>query len=301
MEMAAQLFLITFLVITWISGIALSSFIVIVYIIEWKKKEQFNVCDRIFVFMALNNLLRQSSISFNVLKYLFWFHLMVTNRGYIMVCTVTFLYLIYDSIWHSAWLSMYYCVKLVNSSHRVIVMVKHRLSSSVTLLLITTSVASFLINLPYIWTMSISFPHNNSSLSKNYIIQHKLYFTYINVLFGCCLPFLVTFICIGVSVGALVRHMWRMRHSASQFSSSPQLQGHVRATRTMILQVLLNLFLYVSVVGMLFVSLGYIWSVFIWLLIMSSPSIQIITLIMGYPKLQKKIKRHLVNGGLDKR
>ncbi|XP_056392726.1 taste receptor type 2 member 40-like [Hyla sarda] len=301
MEMAAQLFVITSLVVTWISGIALSSFIVIIYIIEWKKKEQFNVCDRIFVFMALNNLLRQSSILLSGLSFIFWFHLMVTNRGYIMVCTVTFLYLIYDSIWHSAWLSMYYCVKLVNSSHRVIVMVKHRLSSSVTLLLITTSVASFLINLP--WTMLVSVPHNNSSSSRGNFIQLNLYFTYINVLFGCCLPFLVTFICIGVSVGALVRHMWRMRHSASQFSSSPQLQGHVRATRTMILQVLLNFVLYVSVVGMLFASLDDIWSVVIWLLIMSSPSIQMIALIMGYPKLQKKVQiwRHLVSGGLDQR
>lgn len=286
---ALDLFLVTFVVITWISGIILGSFIIIFYIIEWKKKQQFNVCDRIFVFMAVSNLFQQSSIAFSVLTYLIWLPQLSMNRAYIKACIMIFYYLTYDNTWHSAWLSIYYCLKLVTYSHRVFTLLKNRLSSSVTPLLITTSGASFLINLPYIWTLTIEFPHNISSLSRGYTIQKNLYFTAFNLMFGVCLPLLVIVICIGLSVGSLVRHVRRMRRDASQFSSS-QLQGHIRAIRTMILQLLLNVILYILVIVIFSPSMGVFWDVVFYVLMMSFPSIQTISVIMGNPKLKNKFQ-----------
>ncbi|XP_069841139.1 taste receptor type 2 member 40-like [Dendropsophus ebraccatus] len=299
---AEQVFLVTMMVITWISGVALSSSVVMVYITEWKKKRQISVCDRIFAFMAFTNLLLQSSISINVLTYLFWLPQLETDRGLIMMCSVIFSYLIYDNTWHSAWLAGYYCVTLVNSSHRVFVLLKHRLSSSMTQLLIATSAALFLINLPFMWTVTVTVTHNNSSSPREFTLQNNQLFMVFNVLLGFCLPFVVTLVCIGLSVGALLRHIWRMRSSSSQFTSSPQLQGHVRAVRTMTLHALLNFVLYVSLV-IVVSPFKLVWVVVPWLAIMFHPSIQIITLIMGNPRLEKKLQlwRHLVSGGLDQR
>ncbi|XP_069841140.1 taste receptor type 2 member 9-like [Dendropsophus ebraccatus] len=286
---AVQVFLVTMMVITWISGVALSSSVVMVYITEWKKKRQISVCDRIFTFMALTNLLRQSSISINVLTYLFWLPQLETDRGLIMICAVIFSYLIYDNTWHSAWLAGYYCVMLVNSSRRCFVLLKHQLSSSMTQLLIATSAASFLINIPYMWTVTVTFPHDNSSMPREFTFQKNELFMVFNVLFGCCLPFVVTLVCIGLSVGALLLHIWRIRSSSSQFTSPPQLQGHVRAVRTMILHVFLNVALYVLVIEMLSPPVGDIWEATFWSAFMAHPSIQITTVIMGSTKLKKII------------
>ncbi|KAM4024061.1 taste receptor type 2 member 40-like [Anomaloglossus baeobatrachus] len=237
------------MIISGISGIILCSSIIIVYIFEWKKTQQIGVYDKIFIYLAISNLLLQCSTSMDSLMYSFWFYQMMSKPGSILVFVFNF-FLIYDNIWHTAWLSVHYCLKLVNSSHRLILQMKRSLSTFIVPLLLVTSVGMVLINLPCIWTVRIEFFLNETNhFERNYVIHQDNMVILCNVFIGCCLPFLVTVICIGLSVRSLVRHMWRMRSSTHQFSSAPQLQGHVRAAMTMILQLLLNLFLYLCVIG----------------------------------------------------
>ncbi|XP_073502365.1 taste receptor type 2 member 140-like [Phyllobates terribilis] len=279
------------LLVVIISGIILCSSIVIVYIFEWKKNQQISVHDKIFIYSAITNLLLQFSTSLNSLINTFWFYQVMSKPGSMLVLFFNFFF-IYDNIWHTAWLSIHYCLKLVNSSHRVLLQMKKRLSTSIIPLLLVTSAVMVLINLPYIWTVRIKFLLNETnSFKRSYVIHRDNMVIICNISIGCCLPFLVTVTCIGLSVRSLVRHMWKMRSNTSHFSSSPQLQGHFRAAMTMILQLLLNLFLYLCVIGVYISSFypGTFWEVFFWSSILCYPSAQTITLILGNPKLKKRL------------
>ncbi|XP_075036865.1 taste receptor type 2 member 40-like [Mixophyes fleayi] len=292
MSTAIDVYFIVILVIMCVSGITLNSSIITVYFRDWRKKQHFIVCDKIFLSMALTNVVLQCVMAINVWLYCFWTHLLYVNQSYLYLFVVQF-FLIYGNFWHTAWLSVHYCLKLVNYSHNFFLFLKKRLSSSILQLLIMTLVGSFFINLPFIWTMKLDFLQNvtENSSSTNYFSQSSSLFIPFNMVIGCCLPVIVALICIGLSVKSLLGHVWRMKQNTSQFSSSPQLKVHVRAARTMILQVLFNSLMYLAIFGICLSSfnLDTIWKVVLWTIIMSYPSAQTVTLILGNPKLNSKL------------
>ncbi|KAG8536050.1 hypothetical protein GDO81_027200 [Engystomops pustulosus] len=286
-----QIIVITF---SCIVEIILSSSVIIIYIIEWKKNQQLGVTDKIFIFMAINNLLLQCCTNMNCLIYLFWFYQMITKQYFLFFALN--LCFIYDNVWHTAWLSLHYCLKLVNPSHWVFVRMKKWMSSSIVSMLIATSIVMFLINLPYGWTARLEILLNKTTTrSYNYDIIFDRGIMVYNIIIGCCIPFLVAFICIGLSVWSLVNHIWRMRRHSAQSRSSPQLQGHVRAIVTMIIQMLLNLLLYLSVIGLFMTSSNSdeIFVVILWSSIMICPCAQTLTIILRNPKLKNQMTQSI--------
>ncbi|XP_075036980.1 taste receptor type 2 member 40-like [Mixophyes fleayi] len=290
MSTTIEIYLIAIAVIMCVSGITLNSSIITVYFREWRKKQHFIVCDKIFLSMALTNVVLQCVMAINVWIQFLWTHLLNVNKSYVYFFFVEF-FLIYGNFWHTAWLSVHYCLKLVNCSHNFFLFLKKRLSSSVLQVLIMTLVGSFFINLPFIWTIKLEFRQNVTDASRNiYFVDINIYYTVFNIVFGCCLPCFVALICIGLSVKSLLGHVWRMKQNMSQFNSSPQLKVHVRAARTMILQVLLNSIMYSAVISIFLSSfkLSNLWEAVLWTFMMSYPSAQAVTLVVGNPKLYSK-------------
>ncbi|XP_075036952.1 taste receptor type 2 member 9-like [Mixophyes fleayi] len=270
-----------------------------VYFRDWSKKQRFSVCDQIFLSMALTNIIIQCVMFIDALTYYIWIDLLSFKNGYVYIYIAEF-FLLYGTFWHTAWLSVHYCLKLVNCSHNFFLFLKKRLSSSILQLLIMTLVGSFLINLPFIWTTHLEFLQNvtENLSSKIYIDEINSVFTLFNMVIGCCLPFIVALICIGLSVKSLLGHVWRMKQNMSQFNSSPQLKVHVRAARTMILQMLLNSIMYFAVIALCLSSfkpnyfLEAFWEPILWTIVWSYPSAQTATLILGNPKIYNRLFGH---------
>ncbi|KAM4024062.1 taste receptor type 2 member 40-like [Anomaloglossus baeobatrachus] len=276
-------------VISWLSGVFLNSSVVTMYFRDWRMKERFSVCDRMFLFMALNNITLQCYLCYDTALFLFLRCNQVNNYIYQLIFGYVF---IYGNFWHTAWLSLYYCLKVVNPTHDLISQFRKKLSSAVIHVLVATLVGLVFINLPFIWTMSFRKPQNGTSAKTCFFLMNFQYI-YFNVGLGCYLPFIMNVICIQITVGSLLRHMWRMRRNASHSITSPHLQGYVRASRTMILQLLLNSFIFPSVAGMFLSSFdfSYVSNIIFWIALLLYPTAQAFTLILGNSKLHRRFFR----------
>ncbi|XP_068103526.1 taste receptor type 2 member 40-like [Hyperolius riggenbachi] len=263
---------ITTIVMTWMTGIILNASIVAVYIGGRANGQQFSVCDKIFLSTALLNIVQQCFISANDILYYYALYVLSAKEMYILLY-ISNCSLIYGSFWYSAWLSIYYFLTLVKCSHHFFFQLKKTLSSSIVQILITTLLVIVFLNVPCIWAMGIAFPQNETinQSGSNYQITINLPFTLINLVCGCCIPFLATLFCIGQSVASLLDHVRRVHQNVSQFTSSPQIQGLLRAARTMTLQLVLK---------------GTPSSAKKTTIIMSFPSAQAMTLVLGNPKLR---------------
>ncbi|KAM5152724.1 taste receptor type 2 member 40-like [Mantella aurantiaca] len=273
-----------------VSGVTLNSYIVTVYVWEWRKKKAFNVCDKIVLLLALTGIFYQCLCTIDSLMYYFGAsspHSKIQN----IYAFVFYIFMMGESFWNTAWLSIYYCLKLVKSSHHILLQVKRRLSSSITQLLIVSLVALFFMTLPLPWTLHFHYENVTEDPTANrHSIKTDLLYVPLYIAFGSVLPFLLSFICIGLSVMSLLSHVQQIRHNSSQFSSSPQLEGHLRAVRTMILQVSLCLVLCLSVFSMILLAEYLVWLVriFIFIAITSYPSAQAVISIQGNPKLRSR-------------
>ncbi|KAM5152723.1 taste receptor type 2 member 40-like [Mantella aurantiaca] len=276
-----------------VSGVTLNSYIVTVYVREWRKKKAFNVCDKIVLLLALTGIFYQCTFTIDGLKYFFGSLSAQGKKLNIYLLAFNF-FLIGVSFWNTAWLSIYYCLKLVKCSHHILLQLKRRLSSSITQLLIVSLMALFFMTLPLPWTVQIlskNIGKDPSGLNLTHPYIHiDVRYIPLYMAYGSLLPFLLISICIALSVMSLLSHVQQIRHNSSQFSSSPQLEGHLRAVRTMILQVCLHLALYLSACSMFLFSpyIGVIVKAMLFIIITSYPSVQAVISIQGNPKLRRK-------------
>ncbi|XP_040211589.1 taste receptor type 2 member 4-like [Rana temporaria] len=276
--------------LTLVSGVTLNSYIVAVYVREWRRKKGFNVTDKIFLFRALTGIVYQCSCTVDNLIFLF-VSLPSHNNGRNIYTFVFYIFLTYESIWNIAWVSLYYCLKLVKCSHCIFLQLKRRLSSSITQILIISLVGLFFTTLPLHWTLHFHYNNvTNNPYGFHNSIEIDVRYVPLCMVLGSLLPFLISFLCIGLSVKSLLSHVHQIRHHSSQFSSSPQLEGHLRAVRTMILQVCFCLALYLAVFSLLHLSpyLGLAVRIFIFIFIASYPSSLAVISIQGNPKLRKR-------------
>ncbi|XP_068103525.1 taste receptor type 2 member 40-like [Hyperolius riggenbachi] len=294
MEVLLTSITITLLVLTWLAGVMLNSSIVAVYFRDLINSRHFSVCDKIFISTAILNIVQQCSNSVSGILCYLAFYLLYIEGIYALIffCNCT---LIYGSFWYSAWLSIFYFLKLVKCSQRFFLLLKKILSSSTVQILIMTMLGMVFINVPFIWAIDVEISQNETTNQSggNYQITMNMPFIAFNLACGCCLPLLATLICIGLSVASLLGQVWRVHQNVSQFSSLPQIQGLLRAARTMTLQLILNTVLgFGLTINSMFLisSLDASFSgVIVTLIIMSFPSAQAMTLILGNPKLCKRL------------
>ncbi|XP_068103524.1 taste receptor type 2 member 40-like [Hyperolius riggenbachi] len=280
---------ITLIVLTWLPGVILNSSILAVYFKDLANSRHFSVCDKILLSTALLNIVQQCSYSVNGMLSFSAFCLTSVKKCYILEYFCNFS-LIYGSFWHSGWLSIYYFFKLSKYSQRFFRQLKKTLSSSIVSVLIMTMLGVVFIDLPFIWTVDVSFSLNETTSPSggNYQIKINAPFIVFNLVCGCCLPFLATLICLGLSVASLLGQVWRVQQNVAHFTSSPQIQGLLRAAKTMTLQLILNTLLCLTLCSMFLKSSpNATLSVFESFFISSFTSVQAMTSILGNPKLRK--------------
>ncbi|XP_069591786.1 taste receptor type 2 member 9-like [Ranitomeya imitator] len=234
------------MVITFTLGTALKSMIISAYYGDWKRRQHYSLCDQILLSIALTNLTMQMFFPL-ILIILFYFVDVPAIQLYLLHICIFSQSLIYLHFWNTAWLSSYYCFKLVRCSHRHFTWLKSRFSSSIAQIIGISLLVIFLINLPINWMAENTTAHNET----RYHFDVRSPYVAFNLLVGCGVPLLVTVTCIGLSVTTLLRHVWRIKRNRSEINSRPQVKGHVRAVRVMVLQTLLNVTLHLQTVAFL--------------------------------------------------
>ncbi|XP_018098232.2 taste receptor type 2 member 9-like [Xenopus laevis] len=281
MPTSLQIYWAAVLIIAWPCGFILNSSIVAVYL-SYRKKE----CDRILLTMACCNVLLLSLLAFDMTFVTYGLYILFDKELFLAI-TIILLFSINFSFWLTACLSVYYCLRLVNFSCQILIYLQRRISFVVTLFLLVSVLISWVINLPFIWTVQIT-KTNATSTYQDYIFNYDQLFMFFNIVFGSALPFIVTSLCIGICLISLLRHVQRMRQHISEFWS-PQLKSHVKAFRTMLLLLILNL-IFFTVFGSLYLAQHYLGDALqtvLWSGTMFIPSGQALILIFGKSKLAR--------------
>ncbi|MEE6513460.1 hypothetical protein FKM82_021106 [Ascaphus truei] len=284
-----DILLITISIIPCIAGTIFNSCIMAVSYRNWRKDISLNQCDLILLSMGLSNLALLCILNAELFLYLVPSHLRFYSE---INSALIFLemFIIYLNIWLTAWLCVYYCIKISNFMHRLFLRVKLWVSSVLPKLLLMSAVGSFIISVPWLWTCrknsTYSLTANCSAVSET----SAFYITniVIAVMLGCCLPFLLSFIAIGLTLTSLWGHVWRMKKKTSDFSI-PRLQVHSRAARTMILLVVLSMAVCMTQLYILFFPdvPENIFITICWYSLLCYPAAQAFLLIQGNTKLRR--------------
>ncbi|XP_073491110.1 taste receptor type 2 member 4-like [Aquarana catesbeiana] len=272
-------------------GFTLNLLILILYLRDWYKGKHPTACDRILSTMTFTNMFYQCVL---IAEGLIRESNTTIQKAFCLYDDLISSIIVYTSFWQTALLSTYYCVKLFNFPHHLFQWVKKIISTSTNLLLLGLAVFCFLINLPFIWTVASECPENVTEPTRvidDIVVSTKLLYLF-NVMLGCCLPFTLTFTCITLSVGSLLKHAWNIRRNALQLRSPPQIGGLLRAAGTMAACVLLDLVCSVEVVGQLIsnynsgdVKIDTLY----WVIVTLYPTGRSIVLIIGTPQLKKQL------------
>uniref|UniRef100_A0A6I8PSM4 Taste receptor type 2 n=1 Tax=Xenopus tropicalis TaxID=8364 RepID=A0A6I8PSM4_XENTR len=281
------------LVISWTCGTVLNSSIVAVYLSDWKKGLNLGACDQIILTMGCNNLLLQWFLTLNLIFVVYGLYSLLAKVLLVAVVSLVLNFGIAFSFWLTAWLSSYYCVKLVNFSNRFFIRLKREASGVVTYCLLGTAVILFSTRLPIIWSVQITTDQNLTRISN--VLYDNIVHLSFNTIFIYFLPTIITSFCIGLSLMSLLKHVRKMKQNTSQFWN-PQLKSHIKACRTMFLLLTVNLifFLSISIFSMLFSKTegtGQYVTRFIMLL---NPSSQAIILLFGTSRLATAWSKVLV-------
>ncbi|MEE6523191.1 hypothetical protein FKM82_021958 [Ascaphus truei] len=204
-----DILVVTISIIPCIAGTIFNSCIMAVNYRNWRNDISLNQCDLILLSMGLSNLALLCILNAEFFLYLVPSHIRFyreINSALIFLEIV----IIYLNIWLTFWLCVYYCIKIANFMHRLFLRVKLWVSSVLQKLLLMSVVGSFIISVPSLWTCRQIDPQENStySLTANCSAVSETQAVYISniviaAVLGCCLPFLLSLISIGLTLTSL--------------------------------------------------------------------------------------------------
>ncbi|XP_018093299.1 taste receptor type 2 member 7-like [Xenopus laevis] len=282
------------LIITGPCGIILNASIVAVHLSHWKNGVSFGECDQITLIKGITNVLLQCFLAFNGIINTFQLYKHF-DKEFIFVSYTFFFFLTSLWVWLTAWLSICYCFKLCNISHRFFIILKKTVPRRITQLLLGTVMILGIIKIPIFWSLNINAKLNTSSTLTVpfFILETDIRYlsfavAFVSLLqFGCCLPTLITSFCMGLSLMSLLRHVRRMKQNNSQ-SWSGKMKTHARACMAIFLLLALNLFFFLTVFISIILkfNIASYWDTFFFSIILASPSGQGFILLFGNSKLR---------------
>ncbi|KAJ1125812.1 hypothetical protein NDU88_004230 [Pleurodeles waltl] len=141
-----------------------------------------------------------------------------------------------SSVWLTACLCVFYCVKIVDFNHPLFIWLKLRISKVVLWLQLWSVVEPLVLSFPVYWD-SHSNLNDNSTVDRKFnstvpAEKGKLLKSYLDVAetLGFCIPLLLGVLSIAPIFPSLYRHTRRMKENALGFSE-PRLGAHIGAAR----------------------------------------------------------------------
>ncbi|XP_044130508.1 taste receptor type 2 member 41-like [Bufo gargarizans] len=286
MMTALGVFWLILLILTGMSGTFLNSLVVVMCFGLWRRMSDLCNFNGILLIIGLVNLFYQWCLTLdNVFKYS---DIYETFDKRLCLCLFYLQFtLVGVSLWNTAWLAIFYCVRLLNYSHWLFLQVKEKFSSFLPQLMVGSVLWSAFITMPLFWETTMEIAQNQTEKRNVCHYNVNAYYIILRPTLGFCIPFLLTCLSIGLSVRTLVRHINRMRKF---HITSPQLQGHFRAAKVMVTHVYLEIsFSVVIIIRTCTLRSNSIIEGIYWANILLYPTSQALILIFGNPNLKRKL------------
>ncbi|KAM4023620.1 taste receptor type 2 member 40-like [Anomaloglossus baeobatrachus] len=284
-------------------GMVLNALIIAVYYRDYTQGNPLTVCDQILSSMTLSSLALQWTLCITSIIYYVEVAVLIPggshmNTAYDRFNFFMIFFLSEVSFWQTALLSTYYSLKLLSFSHRFFSWLKMTMLTCTMRLVMVAAAVSFLINIPFVWTLRLDNSYNLTAdmTGTTYTFSLQSVHVFLNMTLGSCLPCLVTFICISLSVRAILHHVCRIGQNGLQVGSA-RLGGLVWAACTMSLCVFCDLSFSVIVIGTLLSSftMDNVLHDISWAILTSYGTVRSIILITGNPKLRYGVFRRNVH------
>ncbi|NXR97295.1 T2R40 protein, partial [Oxylabes madagascariensis] len=154
-----------------------------------------------------------------------------------LVANILYMLLNCSSIWFSAWLSVFYCVKVTSFTQSVFVWLKQRIARLVPWMLLTSWLCSITAAIPFAW--DVYRVHNNftapSSMTNSSAMRTTRKNSLTLVISLCnanlAFPLIVSIVSSVLLIQSLWIHTRRMQNNASGFRD-PSLEAHISAIKS---------------------------------------------------------------------
>uniref|UniRef100_A0A8D0DNA1 Taste receptor type 2 n=1 Tax=Salvator merianae TaxID=96440 RepID=A0A8D0DNA1_SALMN len=229
-------------------GLLSNGFITAVIIMEWATNRSLAACEQLLLSLGVSNIFATFVLSMGLYN---WNTNTIFSNALILLVFYSFCY-VFLSIryWLTAWLCVFYCVKILNSTHSFFLWWRMRISRLVPRLILGSCVISFLISFFLALTVSIRLQSNKTANIRNITEVEKMQELSKNaniffVIIGSTCPLLVVFFCSILVVVSLCRHACKMMSEGSNFRDH-QTEAHVKAARSVLSLLVLYISFYVA-------------------------------------------------------
>ncbi|KAG8445902.1 hypothetical protein GDO86_010626, partial [Hymenochirus boettgeri] len=194
--------------------------------------------------------------------------------------------------WFATVLCTFYCVKITTYNHRFLVYLKSRIAKRLPWLLLASIMISLIFSLPFLWLVypPPTYHAANGSSQGSPSVDIQQLHLFVAFLVASSVPFFI----FSIAVSLLIRSLWNhTRHMASTNAgfSSPQIQAHISAIRSMVSFMFFYIIFFVSgnVIALYFVSENSLLQSTLSLCAVSYPSIHSLILILDNRRQKEEL------------
>uniref|UniRef100_A0A8D0BMR3 Taste receptor type 2 n=1 Tax=Salvator merianae TaxID=96440 RepID=A0A8D0BMR3_SALMN len=278
-------------------GLLSNGFITAVIITEWAKRRSLAACEQLLLSLGVSNIFATFGLS---LCFYDWNTKIIFSNTLQLILYSNLSYFVFMRFWLTAWLCVFYCVKILNSTHSFFLWWKMRISRLVPRLIMGSCVVSFLASFFIALTISIQLQSNKTANVTNITKVGKMeeLSKSANIFFliiGSTCPLLVVFICSILVVASLCRHACKMSSKGSNLRNL-QTEAHVKAAWTVLSLLVLYISFYLAqTLSSIPKFQKNLFSFLTCFIVMSIYSpVQAAILVLSNPKLKQTASRMLV-------
>uniref|UniRef100_A0A8D0BLN6 Taste receptor type 2 member 40 n=1 Tax=Salvator merianae TaxID=96440 RepID=A0A8D0BLN6_SALMN len=216
-------------------GLLSNGFITAVIITEWAKSRSLASCEQLLLSLGVSNIFATFVLS---LGFYDWNTKIIFSNTLTFLVYYSFSYIVFMRFWLTAWLCVFYCVKILNSTHSFFLWWRMRISWLVPRLILGSCVASFLASVIMILSDPKPFQSNGAANITNITKVGEMEELWKNgniffLIIGSTCPLLIVFFCSILVVASLCRHACKMTSKGSNLRNL-QTEAHVKAARTVL-------------------------------------------------------------------
>ncbi|NXO05917.1 T2R40 protein, partial [Oriolus oriolus] len=207
--------------------------------------------DMIMISLSSSRIILQCWSTLDFLMTIF-FETSYYKENIFIVSKAIFTFLNYSSLWFSAWLSVFYCIKTAGFTQSFFIWMKQRIARLVPWMLLTSWLYSFAAAIPFAWNVyhghdniTAPLPVTNSSAMRTTRKGSLTLLIYLCEA-STALPVILSLVSSVLLIQSLWIHTREMENNASGFRD-PSLEAHTRAIKSVCSFLILYIIYFICV------------------------------------------------------
>ncbi|XP_069068791.1 taste receptor type 2 member 41-like [Pleurodeles waltl] len=228
-------------------GTTINIFLVSVISKDWSQSRRLPPSDLILLSAALLNIAIQTFASAEYLFRIVWREMYILEVFQKLLFEL-YSFIMFSSFWITAWLCVFYCLKIATFSHPIFLRLKMKISGSVPWLILGTLVAAFAVSVSVTWHLVELRPKNSTSLAPSMdgtLYSYSSFFVIFMCILGFSLPLSIIITSAVMILASLYRHTQRIQENSTSFSR-PRMEAHKGAAKTILSLLLLYICFYIG-------------------------------------------------------